>query len=180
MTETSTNAEVENRRLAEREHDQFEEYAKQVNEATIQSGQLALRMSMLINGGAAVSVLAFIGTIVSKVGADAVPNVASTILWFACGVAAAVVGMALAYCTNYAHVTVARSYDKSYEHPYMVDTPSTARWTKLANIAHVGAFIVGLTSIVFFVIGLFAVRHAIAHLPPPPEQKATVYCAPAP
>lgn len=60
-----------------------------------------LRMAMLINGGAAISVLAFIGGLASrdKVPRQAITQTAPTIVWFASGVAATL-SMGLAYFTN--------------------------------------------------------------------------------
>ena len=51
--EAQKNALERNQRLAERVHDKLDEFGTQVNEATIQSGQHAMKMAMLINGGAA-------------------------------------------------------------------------------------------------------------------------------
>ena len=46
---------------AHRAHDEAKNFYQQVNEYTIKAGENALRAFLLINGGAAVSVLAFIG-----------------------------------------------------------------------------------------------------------------------
>ena len=51
----------QNRAVAEREHDRVAEFGDRVNEATINGGNLALRMVLLINGGAAVALLSFMG-----------------------------------------------------------------------------------------------------------------------
>ena len=49
------------RQDAQRAHDQLAQFAQSVNEAAVKGGDAALRAALLINGGAAVSVLAFIG-----------------------------------------------------------------------------------------------------------------------
>ena len=41
---------------AQRAHDRSNEFARQINEAAINAANLTLRMALLINGGAAVSV----------------------------------------------------------------------------------------------------------------------------
>jgi hypothetical protein len=56
------------RREAEREHDRLQRFEDSTNEATINTANLALRTAMLVNGGAAVTVLAFIGGLISKGG----------------------------------------------------------------------------------------------------------------
>jgi hypothetical protein len=54
------------RQDAHRAHDNHTKFWTDVNEAAIKSSDTALRMAMLINGGAAVSVLAFIGGLVAR------------------------------------------------------------------------------------------------------------------
>ena len=46
---------------ARRAHDRARDFELSTNEAAINSGQLAIRTAVLINGGAAVAVLAFLG-----------------------------------------------------------------------------------------------------------------------
>lgn len=85
------------RRPAERQHDRMTEFEKQTNEAAISSGQLALRTAVLINGGAAVSVLAFLGSLAKdKLSDSTLSGVAGPLLWFASGVAVAAAGLGLA------------------------------------------------------------------------------------
>lgn len=122
-------------------------------------------MALIINGGAAVTVLAFLGSLASKVDIADLRVMASTIVWFALGVALAVLAMALAYLTNYCHGSAGRSMDKVWEHPYVVPVPSTKRWKFAANVFHLSAFVVGLASLVMFVCGMIQVRDAIGKLP---------------
>src|ERR1700682_5357755 len=46
---------------AQRAHDNIEEFRRSVNEAAIKTGELALRTAILINGGAAIALLGFVG-----------------------------------------------------------------------------------------------------------------------
>jgi hypothetical protein len=69
------------RRDAERAHDNNDEFFHKVNEAAITAANLALRMSLLLNGGAAISVLSFIGNLP----AEKKPFVAGGLVWFAWG-----------------------------------------------------------------------------------------------
>ena len=86
-------------RDAHREHDKVTEFHRAVNEAAIRGGDAALRAAMLINGGAAVSVLAFIGGLAaqSRIKLDQLNMVANSLGWFAGGVAAAAAAMGCAY-----------------------------------------------------------------------------------
>jgi hypothetical protein len=80
-----------NRQDAIREHDRSREYQKATDEAVIKGGELAIRTVMLINGGAAVAVLAFIGALVREGGVSVkeIAGVSTSLLWFGGGVAAA-------------------------------------------------------------------------------------------
>src|SRR5664279_1953895 len=106
---------------AERAHDNNDKFFHKVNEAAITAANLALRMSLLLNGGAAISVLSFIGNLP----ADKKPLVAGGLVWFAWGAAAAVAGIALAYATNYCMAGIAGSKQKNWNAPYLTPTAST-------------------------------------------------------
>ena len=75
----------------------------QVNEAAIKTGESTFQACLLINGGAAISVLAFIGGLASKdvIGVAQLAVVADSLIAFAGGVLAAVAGMALSYLVHY-------------------------------------------------------------------------------
>jgi hypothetical protein len=53
-------------RDAKRAHDSATDFAAKVNAAALDNANLAMRTAVLINGGAAVSVLAFIGGLISQ------------------------------------------------------------------------------------------------------------------
>jgi hypothetical protein len=94
------------------------------NEAATGGANLALRMSLLINGGAAVALLAFI----KDLGKEQQHAVANTLVWFGFGVIAAVIALALAYFTNYSAGQLAISRLPIDQYPYFRDGPATARW----------------------------------------------------
>jgi hypothetical protein len=80
-----------NRQDALRVHDRSRRVSEATDEATIKAGEVAIRTVMLINGGAAVSVLAFIGALVRQDGGLTIKQVAgvsNSLLWFGGGVAA--------------------------------------------------------------------------------------------
>ncbi len=92
------------RRDAERAHDRSDAFLDQLNEAAISAGTVTLRTAVLVNGGAAVAVLAFVGNLLNG---NTVPEgglgaITRSLTWFAAGVACAVAGMGLGYLTNYA------------------------------------------------------------------------------
>jgi hypothetical protein len=130
-----------------RVHDRAKDFEDKTNEATIAAGQVALRTSVLINGGAAVAVLAFIGGLVGheRVPLAQVGKVAGSLMWFAAGVAVAGAALALSYCTHFCHVALSESRRRTWDHPYLEDGPSTSRWQLRSNVFHWAAIIVGLS-----------------------------------
>jgi len=84
-------------------HDQLGQFQRSANEAAVKGGDAALRAVLLINGGAAVSVLAFIGGLAAqdRIKLDQLKGVADSLRLFAFGMVAAVMGMGLAYLTNW-------------------------------------------------------------------------------
>jgi hypothetical protein len=73
---------------AHREHDRANSFFEQMNDSSIKSSQIVFRACLLINGGAAVSVLAFIGGLASKelVGVSQFKPAADSLVPFAFGV----------------------------------------------------------------------------------------------
>ena len=153
---------------AQRAFDLLNSRLDKMNEAAIRIADSALRACLLINGGAAVSVLAFIGSLATKelIAVSQLSRVASSLEIFAFGVGAAVVGMGLSYLT---HLFEA-DYLASLKWKWNGDLPLTEagpaskriRWFRISW--HVLAVIAFLLSIGCFVGGMFAVRNAIEHL----------------
>ena len=107
---------------AQRAHDKADDFHGYTDKAAIESAQLALRMLMLINGGAAVALLAF----AEKMEAAYRGAIADTLVWFASGVALAVAGIALAYFTNYFMAGRYSSMTRQWQHPFVTDGPKTS------------------------------------------------------
>ena len=92
-------------------------YAEWSNKAAIDNANHALRTLILINGGAAIAILAFLGAVISSDTnqfADDIVVVTSPIAWFAWGVALATLGMAFAYFTNYCITTSIQEREHFY------------------------------------------------------------------
>jgi hypothetical protein len=149
-----------------RAHDRSHKYSEATNEAVVKGGALAIRTAMLVNGGAAVAVLAFIGALVRQDGitVNEIAGVSGGLLWFAGGVAAAVWALALSYCTNFCYGRSERSKNLTFNHPYISDGVNTRRWLCWAYAFHLGALMWGVLSLVAFVVGMFAVHGAIVKL----------------
>jgi len=154
------------RQDAQRAHDRLGQFQRSVNEAAIKGGDAALRAALLINGGAAVSVLAFIGGLAAqdRIKLDQLKAVADSLMLFAFGVVAAVVGMGLAYLTNLITAIHAGSVERLSHPPYLRPGKNTATLSRMRNSFHAAAVVATLASIALFVWGMFDVRNAISGL----------------
>ena len=96
---------------ARRAHDRARDFELSTNEAAINSGQLAIRTAVLINGGAAVAVLAFLGGLAGQgiISVRDLGRIANSLLWFGGGVFLGGLGLALAYFTDFCHMKESRS-----------------------------------------------------------------------
>lgn len=155
-----------NRQDAIRAHDRSHTFATAVNEATIKAGEVATRTLILINGGAAVSVLAFIGGLVAqgRVTVKQMTDVSSSLLWFAAGVALAAGAVGFTYFTHYGHVSLETSKIHTWQHPYVMDGPRSNKWKIWSRICQASAIVLALLSLVAFVGGMIDVRASIIRL----------------
>ena len=139
----------------EAQHDPYDAYRRAALEASleeyravIQVGQVALKTSLLINGGAAVALLAFLGRIwETHPSGPVVSDITSSLLWFVFGVFLAAVASAIAYLTLFA-----------YGH----------KWITAGNIFLFITIILVTISLFSFVFGGYRAYGAfLTHLQPP-------------
>jgi hypothetical protein len=148
---------------AHRAHDNSLAFHSYVNQAAMESANIALKTLIVINGGAAITILTFLGGVASKEKIDVanVAPVAMTIRYFAIGVALTLAAMAFSYLTNYSMAGIELSRLKTYTHPYITEGPNTPRrkwWNKLFHILSFGfAFV----SLILFGAGLFVASDKI-------------------
>jgi hypothetical protein len=151
---------------AHRAHDAMNDFAIKTNSAAIEGANLALRTVMIVNGGAAISVLAFIGGLASrdKVSITAITQTASTLIWFAFGVASATLSLGLAYFTNLAVAASGFTKEKTFVHPFIQDTTKSRRYRRWAEIFRWLAIVGAFASLVLFICGMLAVKCAVSSL----------------
>jgi hypothetical protein len=122
------------------------------------------RTAVLVNGGAAVSVLAFAGGLISQgklgLGPQA-SDISFSLLLFALGVLAGALGIGFAYFTNYCVTGHYQSRIKQWEQPYLVETPGSRRWAYGATFFRTLAIACGFVAAILFVSGVLQVRNAI-------------------
>jgi hypothetical protein len=147
-------------KASERAHDKSNEFAAQTNQAAIQGGNLALRMGLIINGGAAVALLTFVGNLPT----EQKRAIAATLDWFAWGVAAAVAALTCAYFTNYGVASMEHSRKWTDQPPYVINGATTPAWRNFVLIFRFLAIVAGVGSLVLFIVGMFYVRAALTKL----------------
>jgi hypothetical protein len=149
---------------AQRDHDRISAFISNTNEAAINNANLALRTAVIINGGAAVSVLAFVGGLVTKGNLAIVQEVSFALESFAIGVATATLAMGFSYFTHYCITGNAARKELNWEHPYTRDT-SASKWYLRAGLTFQAiSILLGFGSVVFFLTGMLAVKASFAHL----------------
>src|SRR2546423_10884028 len=94
-----------NMRAAERAHDLANDLGMRMNEASARDAQEAIKIALLINGGAAVAILAFIAGIVGRtnISLSDLRSVAHSLFWFAGGIRLAGTTTACAYVAHTPH-----------------------------------------------------------------------------
>jgi hypothetical protein len=168
---------------AHRAHDKLDAFVERLDTAAIKSSEKALGACLVINGGAAIAVLSFIGGLASKdtiaIGGSDFKPVADSLVPFAFGVVAAVAGMALAYSAHFLTVLQARSHTKTTEVSkttgkiiWVKPGEKTWIWSVCRYSTHALAGLAGVASVVFFACGIFAVRNSVEHIKPAPPTQA--------
>lgn len=156
-----------NREDAKRAHDANRDHAFRTNEAAVNSANLALRTILIVNGGAAIALLTFIGGLVSNgklpVG-DRLIVVTAPLNYFAWGVALATLSMALGYFTNFSATSIAVALKATWKHPYLEETKESQKWRRLYMTSILLAIGTAFGSLGLFICGMVAVRTAISHL----------------
>jgi hypothetical protein len=142
-------------------------FVTQANEAAFKASENTFRGCLLINGGAAVSVLAFIGSLASKPAFDVsqLAAVADSLTAFAGGAVLAVFGMAFSYFVNYSSAENTNSLIERRER--------TVWFGRLKPVLHVLTIFVGAGSLACFICGIFAVRYSIENIQPATHAQAS-------
>src|ERR1043166_5554230 len=137
-----------------REHERARQLAVDANKAAIDSGVVAIRTVILINGGASVAMLGFIGGMVGqgRVSMSQLNVLASTLVWFAAGVAVGTMALGFVYLTNYAVSCHAMSLEHKWAHPYVRDGVLSRKWKKVSVFLRICAIVEAAAALGLFVI----------------------------
>lgn len=116
-------------------YDAQQQHALEMLRSVIGNGQAALKSALLINGGAAAALLAFIGNIWTKdIATAAVAPLTNSIIFFAFGVLSAALGAGTTYVTQYCYFE---------------------KWEKSGIVFHLVTFVVVLLSYFLFGKGAY-------------------------
>ena len=148
-------------RAAERAHDNHYAFREQSNGAAIESANVALRAFTLINGGAAVAMLALLGALSDRVTGEQLVLLAIPLSKFASGVAAGALAAGLAYLTNYSATSEAAHTLLTPKYPFIEETKQSKRWARAYTGFILIAIVAAFASLGFFVFGMLGVIDAM-------------------
>ena len=149
-----------NKEFALRAHDRHYASTAFDNESTVSIAIVTLKSLLLINGGASIAMLGFVSSLVSE-GDKVVAAAADPIIWFALGVAASVFACCISYAVMYFQAAYSNSLKEIDSTPFVVRGENSMRFRNTANVLQILAVLVAFASLVFFLIGIFAVSCAI-------------------
>jgi hypothetical protein len=151
------------RRIAEREHDVALGRTQAIEEAALTELNNALRALFLLNGGAAVAILAFLGGLVGRdqIGHLELAVVARTLIWFAIGVVLSTLASLAAYSANIAQANAAWAGERQYDPPYFQNTDLSNQRYAAATVWQWVWWIAAWLSLVAFLFGIYKVMGAV-------------------
>ncbi|MFM0385890.1 hypothetical protein [Paraburkholderia dipogonis] len=118
--------------------------------SAVEAGQTALRSAIVINGGAAATVLAFAGNAITKgpilPGMPLLTHIGTALLWFMFGLGGAGIATGFRYLSQFA---------------YNVSHGGAARWGRAGAVSNVVSICLGVGSFFAFFVGGVAAYHAI-------------------
>jgi hypothetical protein len=155
-----------NQRAAERQHDSIEDLGNRLTEASTRDAQEAIKVVLLINGGGAVAILAFIGALASRTGITLVnlKAITSSLYWFSGGIISSGFTAAFAYLANSLYAGHLSAMEKVWEHPYVRENVKSRRMLRWALGFNWAGLILVIAGLGLFVRGVYVAAHAIEKL----------------
>lgn len=156
-----------NLRAAERAHDQANEAVHRLNEGAMRDAQAAIRIVLVINGGSAIAILAFVGSLVSK--GYLIPQVSGIIAsarWFVFGAMVMAFAAFFAYLTNFFYAGSWGSRTRTWAYPYFQNTTASKWWLRMAWAFHLLGLLTAVSGIILFIVGMCKIFAALHSLKP--------------
>src|ERR1700722_14272108 len=123
-----------------------------------------LRPLVLINGGAAIAILTFAGGLAKDHKDAQIASIADGLIWFACGMTAAALASGISYAINYCYGAEAHASMLDFDLLYVHATKNSVKFRHRGKVFHWLAVLLALGSSALFVMGVWTVSGAIAHL----------------
>jgi len=122
----------QNVRAAERAHDEVYKREEKFQYETTLVALEAIKIALLINSGAMVAILAFVGAIVAKqdMRLAQVEPVIETGLWFLAGIVLASVSVGCSYFNSGLYSASQGAMERIWDHPYVVATAKSKRFER--------------------------------------------------
>lgn len=149
---------------ASRQHEVTAEVGRKARDSAVEHASQALKSVLLINGGAAIAILAFVGGALdaeNKIGSEELVGLVNALAWFAWGAAAAVFAMTLSFGSLFSAARWNQEMIRTQDFPYIEETPASKRWEVLSNGFLVCATAAGLWSLISFLCGIWSIKAAI-------------------
>jgi hypothetical protein len=149
-------------REMERAHDFHREIIRRASDATVESGQLAARMIIVINGAAVVAMLAFVGNFATR--GQLLAGVADSMIYFASGVVSGTVTLGATYFANFAGTATLHSMDQIREWPYLRENAGVRVRRGITFFFMAVAMLSGVIGLILFAWGTWKIKDAIRAL----------------
>jgi len=136
------------------------EFFEKTHDQTFTAAQNFLKTTAVINGGAAVAILAFIGSLIGRAGHSGtdLKSISHTLLWFVAGVVASSLAMAASYFATLFILPLTVSA--------ISGQPTKRIWRILTFTFGFLTTFLGIFSIILFVVGVLEAQYAIETLGP--------------
>jgi hypothetical protein len=148
--------------IAEKAHENQTEFARAANLAAVTTGTETVKAILLINGGACVAVLAFIGSLASQ--GQVVTDLAVSLVWFAIGALVAVISAGFGYLTNLSYFAESNARTRHFDEPYVRETDASRRHHVAGSVTRWLTICCAIVGILAFVGGVFVANCAFKHL----------------
>lgn len=117
----------------------------------------ALKGAILVNGGTAGALLAFVG----QKGIQAQSGLGEAFYWFAGGLLPGTIATAFAYFARYCYATANKSYTYTWEYPFLQETRAHKWWIGFARGFHLTSALAVTISYLAAVRGFYVAARAL-------------------
>jgi len=145
--------------------DRGDEAFHKANEAAVASGTATIRLVVLINGGAAVALLTFIGGLIQagKIHSNSqLMGIAWPIGFFIAALAFAAVSMGCGYIVNFTNAAIIKSRKRYISPPFEEDTDDTRKLSSLSRSFVAVSVATATLSLAGFIVGMYEIYRSLS------------------